>query len=173
MKIDNDPIDAKYFKPLNYTKIKNLKSSDIRDFSNLENIRTTINKMVKTCLVDQGVGLAAPQIGVLKNIIVARDPTTQEEHFATYINFYYEPIQSAGKTTEKEGCLSVPGKCYPIQRWNSIKASWQEIDFDTKEIISKTEEFHSYKARILQHEKDHILGKSIVEVWETQNKKSR
>ena len=106
--------------------------------------------MIESMYAAQGVGLAAPQIGVPLRVIVLGMP--QEEPFAL-IN----PVivrHSGTRRLESEGCLSVPGYRAPITR--SEKVVVRALDIHGKEIRIRAES--NLLAQALEHEVDHING---------------
>ena len=102
---------------------------------------------------NQGIGLAAPQIDVSKQIIVVKDERKNQV-------FFNPKIVSKGKKqeTQEEGCLSLPGLFLPIKRSESVRVSC-----NTKEGKPVVIEAQGLAARIFQHEIDHIQGKLIID----------
>ena len=100
-----------------------------------------------------GVGIAAPQVGVLKNIILVQRFDKDEFPFEVYLN--PKIIQySEKKQTQREGCLSIPDRSETLNnRSYSI-----EIAYDTMENIHKTETVEGFTSVIFQHEIDHLSG---------------
>lgn len=100
-----------------------------------------------------GVGLAAPQVGVKRRLIVVQRLDKEGEPFEVYIN---PMIVSSSEECESglEGCLSVPGRWGIVERAESIKISYQEPK-NYKTIIETVEGF---TAVIFQHEIDHLDG---------------
>lgn len=111
-----------------------------------------IDDMFETMYEAQGVGLAAPQIGILKRIVVidcGDDPLL-------LIN--PEVLETSGEQTGQEGCLSVPGKAGIVTRPNYAKV--KAYNEDMEEFIVEGEEL---LARALLHEIDHLDGHLYVE----------
>lgn len=111
-----------------------------------------IDDMFETMYEAQGVGLAAPQVGILKRIVVidcGDDPLL-------LIN--PEVLETSGKQTGQEGCLSVPGKAGIVTRPNYAKV--KAYNEDMEEFIVEGEEL---LARALLHEIDHLDGHLYVE----------
>lgn len=102
---------------------------------------------------NQGIGLAAPQIGVSKQIIVVKDKKKNQA-------FLNPKIRSKSKKqeTDEEGCLSLPGLFLPIKRAQNIRLSC-----NTKEGKPIVIEAAGLAARIFQHELDHLQGKLIID----------
>lgn len=113
-------------------------------------IETLIEDMLDTMYEAEGVGLAAPQVGVLKQICVI-DVTEKGDSPIVLIN--PEIIQLEGEQTGQEGCLSVPGKAGIVTRANYAKV--KALDINMEEVIIEGEEL---LARALQHEIDHLTG---------------
>jgi len=119
-------------------------------------------KIMKEALIMSlsGVGIAASQIGVLKNVIVVRPYGNIME---TMIN--PKIISHSEEVTEGiEGCLSYPGVFGNVQRFARITVSF--INFKFKEQVS---EFSNFPAIVIQHEVDHNLGICKVgDIWRKQ-----
>lgn len=113
--------------------------------------RKLIADMFETMYAEEGVGLAAPQVGVSDRIIVV-DPHDEETAAFALIN---PEILEASKETEKgeEGCLSIPGVRDLVERSLTVKVRGLTDKGDLREI-----EAAGLLARILQHEVDHLDG---------------
>jgi len=110
-------------------------------------IRELIDDMFDTMYEANGCGLAAPQVGIRKRIVVidcGDDPIV-------LINPVI--LETSGEQTGSEGCLSVPGKCGTVTRPNYAKV--KAFDEDMNEYIVEGEEL---LARCLCHEIDHLDG---------------
>jgi len=102
-----------------------------------------------------GVGLAAPQIGSLRSILVYRMPGAED--FQILVNPELEPLDGE-QTPALEGCLSIPGIQLPVLRHNKVKVKatnmlGEHYQFEAVEL----------EARILQHEVDHLNGILIID----------
>ena len=119
------------------------------------NYRTKIliEDMFDTMYEANGVGLAAPQVGILKRIVVI-DCTGEDP--ILLIN--PEIIEMSGEQTGHEGCLSVPGKSGQVTRPNYVKVKAQNIDLEWFEL-----EGEELLARAICHELDHLDGHLYVE----------
>ncbi len=113
---------------------------------------TLIEDMLDTMYEANGVGLAAPQVGVLRRIVVI----DVGEGPIVLIN--PEIIETSGEQTGDEGCLSVPGKVGQVTRPNYVKVKAQDINME--EVIYEGEEL---LARAFCHEIDHLDGHLYVE----------
>lgn len=118
-------------------------------------IRTLIGDMLDTMYNADGVGLAAPQVGVLKRIVIIDVSPDGDEPFVL-INPVI--IETDGEQTGSEGCLSVPGKVGIVTRPNyaKVKALNEKME---EQIIEGTE----LLARALCHEIDHLNGELYVD----------
>ncbi|MCR5251002.1 MAG: peptide deformylase [Lachnospiraceae bacterium] len=113
-----------------------------------EHLNELIDDMLETMYDAAGVGLAAPQVGVLKRVVVI-DVTGEDPH--VLIN--PEIIASSGEQTGYEGCLSVPGKIGEVTRPAYVKV--KALDRDMKEFELEGTEL---LARCICHELDHLDG---------------
>ncbi|MDO5714264.1 MAG: peptide deformylase [Tissierellia bacterium] len=134
---------------------------------------TLVEDMFETMYHAQGVGLAAPQIGILRRLIVLDDYEGNK-----YSMFNPEIISGEGCQTGPEGCLSVPGRQGTVERKNSIRVKYMDINGNSCEL-----EAEGFLARIIQHEIDHLNGIlytdiatelfTLEELEEMENKKER
>ena len=113
-------------------------------------IRTKIliEDMLDTMYEAMGVGLAAPQVGILRRICVI---DVMDGDPIILIN--PEIIETAGEQTDEEGCLSIPGKCASVTRADYVKV--KSFDMELNPVIIEGE---GLRARALQHEIDHLDG---------------
>lgn len=111
------------------------------------NVIKLINNMLETMYKAGGVGLAAPQVGVLKRVIVI----DVGEGPVKLIN--PEIVASSGSQTDAEGCLSCPGLTGEVKR--AKKVTVKGLSPEGEEVIIEAEELF---ARALQHEIDHLNG---------------
>lgn len=111
------------------------------------NVITLLDDMADTMYEANGVGLAAPQVGILKRICVI----DVGEGLIELIN--PEILETSGSQIDDEGCLSVPGKYAPVDRPNYVKV--KATNRNGEEYIIEGEEL---LARALCHEIDHLDG---------------
>ena len=111
------------------------------------NLLTLLDDMADTMYEANGVGLAAPQVGILKRAVVI----DIGEGLVELINPVI--LETSGSQIDDEGCLSVPGKYAPVERPNYVKV--KAMDRDGNEFIIEGEEL---MARALCHEIDHLDG---------------
>lgn len=119
-------------------------------------IETLIEDMLETMYDAQGVGLAAPQVGILKRIVVIDVSASEEPEPIILIN--PEILETSGEQIGYEGCLSVPGMSGVVTRPNYAKV--KALDENMNEFIIEGEEL---LARCLCHEIDHLDGHLYVE----------
>lgn len=119
-----------------------------------------IKDMLDTMYDAGGVGLAAPQVGILKRIVVI-DTSTEGNSPIILINPTI--IAASGKQTGEEGCLSVPDKSGTVTRPKRVKV--KAFDTDMKEFTIEGEDL---LARAFCHELDHLDGHLYVEKIEDQ-----
>lgn len=117
--------------------------------------RQLIDDMLDTMYEANGVGLAAPQVGVLKRIVVI------DAGDGPLVLINPKIIETDGSQTGNEGCLSVPGKAGNVTRPNYVKAV--AFNRDMEEI---TVEGTELLARAICHECDHLDGKLYVDLVE-------
>ena len=111
-------------------------------------IRELVEDMFETMYHDYGVGLAAPQVGMLKRIFVI---DIDGENPYVFIN--PEILETSGEQTGDEGCLSLPGKTGTVTRPQMVKGrAW---DLDMNEFVLEAEDL---LARAVCHENDHLDG---------------
>ena len=114
-----------------------------------------IEDMLETMYEANGVGLAAPQVGILKRIVVI----DVGEGPVVMIN--PQVIEESGEQTGEEGCLSVPGKSGQVTRPNYVKVKYQNEEMEEVEL-----EAEELFARACCHEIDHLDGHLYTEIVE-------
>ncbi len=118
-------------------------------------IRALAEDMLETMYESGGVGLAAPQVGILKRLVVI-DITEERDEPYTMLN--PEIIEQDGEQTGYEGCLSVPGKLGVVTRPNRVVVRYNDLDMNEWEM-----EAEDFLARAICHELDHLDGHLYVE----------
>lgn len=119
---------------------------------------TLLDNMLETLYAAPGYGIAAPQVGVSKRIIIIDDSIGKKEgRVFELIN--PEIIESSGEINEEEGCLSIPGEYAYVKRFTDITVKY--LDRTGKECIYKSET--TLFARIVQHEIDHLNGHLFID----------
>ena len=124
-------------------------SSPVVDFD--ESLKHFIISMFYTMNENDGIGLAAPQIGLHKRLLVTNVPGEVAKYFINP-----EIIATKGSQKQQEGCLSIPNTFgYPVtKRYKSIRLKYQDISGD-----EYVQEFDGLEAVCIQHEIDHLDGK--------------
>ena len=107
-----------------------------------------IEDLFDTMYEAKGVGLAAPQVGILRRICVV---DVMDDDPIVLIN--PEVLETSGEQTDDEGCLSVAGKVAEVTRPNYVKVS--SLDMDMNPVIYEGE---GLRARAMLHEMDHLDG---------------
>ena len=133
IRIDDDPLLRK-------------QSREVTKFDN--RLKYLVEDMFETMYHAEGVGLAAPQVGILKRVIVIDD---REGNKLEMVNPVIKEMD--GEEVQIEGCLSLPHKQGSVKRATHIV-----VDYYDKDNNKKTLETRDFLARIIQHEIDHLNG---------------
>ena len=121
-------------------------------------LRELVSDMIDTMHEAGGVGLAAPQVGILKRIFVV---DVSEDGDSPYVCVNPEILESEGEQTDYEGCLSLPGYSGQVKR--AAKVRLRALDENMEPFEVEAEEL---LARALQHEVDHLEGIMYTEEME-------
>ncbi len=118
-------------------------------------LKELVEDMLDTMYENNGVGLAAPQVGILKRIVVI------DVGDGPLVLINPEILETSGEQTGDEGCLSVPGMSGQVTRPNYVKVKaltedMEEVEYEGKELL----------ARAFCHEIDHLDGKLYTELVE-------
>jgi peptide deformylase len=119
-------------------------------------LRTLADNMVETMYAAPGVGLAAPQVAVLKRIVVIDCGDKDKPNLIVAVN--PEILERDGESYEEEGCLSVPEYYSQVKRSAWVRVRFQNIQGDSVEM-----EAEGLLAVCFQHEIDHLDGKLFVD----------
>jgi peptide deformylase len=131
--------------------------------SEIKQLKSTAKQMAKLMYKSQGCGLAAPQVGISKRLIVI-DVTPPDEDGEVKEKspiFFINPVilRTWGeKETCDEGCLSIPGIQISIERFTNVEV--EALDLDGEPFTFEAEGF---AARAVQHELDHLEGTTMFE----------
>lgn len=122
-----------------------------------------IGNMFETMYSADGVGLAAPQVGLtIRLFIVDATPAADEEpELKNFKKVFINPrvLETKGEPWEmEEGCLSLPNI-----RENVIRDEEVTINYFDENWVEKTETYHGFAARVILHEYDHLLGKLFID----------
>lgn len=118
-----------------------------------EEVRQLVDDMIETMYHANGVGLAAPQVGVTRRVTVIDVSLRDAEHPEVFVLINPEIIEREGKLKWEEGCLSFPGLYGDVIRAEKVKARAINRDGEPYEI-----EAEGLLAVALQHEIDHLDG---------------
>lgn len=121
-----------------------------------DGIREVVNDLVDSVVKAEGLGLAAPQIGVPKRVIVVLESPAEDRKYLAVIN--PEIVSACGEETAEEGCLSVPGIYEKVKRPQSVVV--RGLDESGREV---TIEATGLMARAFCHEIDHLNGVLFVD----------
>jgi len=118
-----------------------------------DEVRKLLDDMLETMYASKGCGLAAPQIGVSKKIVVI-DIAHEDEEPAPIFMVNPEIVwKSAEKKVCEEGCLSVPGMRADVERPDSVRIRYWDYNGNEQELLAD-----DFLAVAVQHELDHLDG---------------
>ncbi|MBO5135579.1 MAG: peptide deformylase [Bacteroidaceae bacterium] len=124
------------------------------------NLKELIDNMFETMFKSEGIGLAAPQIGLsirmaVISLDVLKDEFPEYKDFnRVYINPHIVEVDNSHTESMEEGCLSIPGIHEPVRRPTRIHVKYVDENF-----VEHDEWVDGYLARVMQHEFDHLDGK--------------
>lgn len=118
-------------------------------------IQKIFDDMIETMYLEDGVGLAAPQVGISKRILIASPTMTPGEE---YVIINPEIVETSGRELGPEGCLSLPGISGEIARAKRIR-----LKFLNRRGEHQDMEIKDFFARIIQHEVDHLDGILLID----------
>lgn len=120
-----------------------------------DDLRAVVAEMRRVLFEERGVGLAAPQVGIARRLMLVC-PTGQPGDEFVVIN--PEIVATEGEELGEEGCLSFPGIYGQVPRAVDIRVRYQDLDLREREMT-----LDGWVARIFQHELDHLDGKVFVD----------
>lgn len=136
-------------------KVLKEKTAPVKEFNS--EIQKLIDDMIETMYAAPGVGLAANQVGVLRQVIVI-DVSSREEHVPLIVLVNPEIVYTEGESVIEEGCLSLPGYTTVLKRAERVKVKGLDRNGEPVEIES-----NGLLSRVLQHEIDHLNGILLVD----------
>ena len=148
IRIQGDPVLTKVCRPI----------PEVTD-----RIRTLAEDMLETMYEANGVGLAAPQIGLPIRVVVidldvlSEDMPEYKDFRKAYINAHILEV-SGEEVSMDEGCLSLPGIHESVKRGNKIRVQYLDENLEPHDEI-----IEGYLARVMQHEFDHLEGKMFID----------
>ena len=129
-----------------------------------EGLSELIENMKATMYASEGIGIAAPQVGVSAKIVYI-DASALKESFPeladskyVLINPEITVLDDGKRLSRDEGCLSLPGIYEGVVRTEKIRIKWQDENF-----VEHDEVIEGYLARVMQHECDHLDGKVFID----------
>jgi len=138
------------------TRTKDVEHFDVTRLTNLHRVMTSLMNSIG------GVGLSANQVGINESIFVANVPFEDEYGEYKGTNIFINPVicyKSFSKRSSREGCLSIPGMYPKVERSKQISLEFRGIDGGIF-----WQDFEGEHARIIQHEIDHLNGRTIKDV---------
>lgn len=123
---------------------------------NDESLTELIDNLFETMRNAEGIGLAAPQVGISKRIFVVDGRPLEEDETMDFVQEFINPqiLEEDGEDwVFQEGCLSIPGIREDVKRPEKLRIRYFDREWNEHE-----KEFDGMKARIIQHEYDHIEG---------------
>jgi peptide deformylase len=127
------------------------RSQEVKRFN--KSLQRLVLDLKDTMQANRGIGIAAPQVGSFRRVIVALVKLSTTQPPVPYVLVNPEITRAEGIKCLDEACLSVPGKIGLVTRHKEIQVKYQDVEGNNKEAIFVDEE-----ACIVQHEVDHLDG---------------
>lgn len=150
--VENTPEEMKI---IHFSHIEGVECEDVLE-DEIAEVYALTNEMVKFCHKEQGIGLAAPQIGVFKKFFIWLDG----DKWSLAINPTYFPDKK-NTINLMERCLSYPERYFKVKRYKRISAVFYNIDGKTGKLKKYSRKLSGDRAWVFQHECDHLFGKTI------------
>lgn len=131
------------------------KCEDIVFFDEL--LHAVVTQMTELMYEENGIGLAAPQVGINRNLIVV-DPTSGEDSKALLVLVNPKIIFECGSVESEEGCLSIPGLRGTVTRSEMINVEFHDVNGEKKSLTAQ-----GILSIVIQHEIDHLNGILLVD----------
>lgn len=123
-----------------------------------QELAETAGEMLRTMYAHRGVGLAAPQVGLERDLLVLNPTGDPELNDQERILVNPRIVSKKGRVWGEEGCLSFPGLYVEVERFERIVVVYQDVE--GREHEERAEDF---LARVIQHEMDHLEGVLLTE----------
>ena len=124
-----------------------------------DELRQLADDMLETMYDAPGIGLAAPQVGVMSRLIVLDCVKDEEADARPLVMFNPEVVDaSTERKVYEEGCLSIPDQYADVERPDAVKVRWLDRDGNLQE-----EDFDGLWSVCVQHEIDHLDGKLFID----------
>ena len=127
-------------------------------------LKTLITNMWETLADSEGIGLAAPQVGLdIRLVVIDLDPLSEDlpeykDFRQVYINAHIVEYDETNTDASEEGCLSLPAIHEKVIRPTRIRVQWMDENFQAHD-----EWIDGCLARVMQHEFDHLDGKMFID----------
>lgn len=142
------------------------KAKEINEINEInDEIRELAANMIDTMRINEGIGLAGPQVNILKRIFVI-DLTIIDENLEPKAYLNPKILSKAGSDVMEEGCLSIPDVRGDVERPFRVEVEYQTLD---GEMVR--EEMDDLLARVYQHELDHLNGVLFIDYISTLRRK--
>lgn len=127
------------------------------------NLKEFVDNMFETMYNADGIGLAAPQVGLdIRLFVIDLEPLAEDDpKYSGFKKVFINPriVEESGEPVKmEEGCLSIPGINEMVERKEKIRIQYFDENF-----VSHDEVYEAFFARCIQHEYDHIEGKLFVD----------
>jgi peptide deformylase len=133
-----------------------------------EKIQTLIDDMFETMAQANGIGLAAPQVGVSIRLMVVDVSCVKEyKHVPPMVIINPQILETRDEVLMEEGCLSIPGVREEVWRPDVIKLKYRDRNFQ-----EHIEEFSGLVSRVIQHELDHLNGELFVDKLDSKTRRT-
>ncbi len=129
------------------------KAQEVTKFD--DDLARFVDTMLDVMYAEEGIGLAAPQLGNSVSIAVV-DPFNDRSKALVLINPKIKP--SGEKRSSKEGCLSIPGQLFNVMRFSHVDVTYRDL-LGAEKVGSFEDPFST----VIQHEVDHLMGITLLE----------
>ncbi|MBY0356549.1 MAG: peptide deformylase [Candidatus Obscuribacterales bacterium] len=120
--------------------------------------RKLAQDMLDTMYDHNGVGLAAPQVGILKRMMII-DVSGEDEPRKPIVFINPEIIETSGEMIGVEGCLSFPGVFFEVRRHSKVVVKFQNLSGKEQKLVAQD----NLLCRAIQHEMDHLEGELFID----------
>ena len=132
-------------------------TDSVKDFDH--SLELFVQEMIETMRTNDGVGLAGPQVGDLRSLIVIDVSSEEDEEPVEPLILVNPDIKElSGSCVMEEGCLSIPDVRVEIERPEEIRIKFQDIKGVKKDL-----KCDGILARVIQHEVDHLRGRLMID----------
>jgi peptide deformylase len=123
-----------------------------------DELRDLVEEMFEIMYAEEGVGLAAPQVGDSRRVFIIEIPEDDESEGVQVVMVNPVVQVKSGSVVAEEGCLSIPGIREKVERAEALRVTFQDLDGEAREL-----EAEGFLARAIQHEQDHLDGVLFVD----------